>query len=67
MPATRLLDLDGSPGIWFVFQDIAIRTEGQYSLHFQVFDLESRSVDSHDAAPILADCFSKPFTVYSPR
>lgn len=67
VPGTRLNDMDNSPGIWFVFQDIAVRTEGDYSLHFMVFDLESRSVESYDAAPILADCFSQPFTVYSPR
>lgn len=31
--ATRLLDEHRKPGIFFLFQDLSVRTEGQYLLH----------------------------------
>ena len=48
-------------------KDIAIRTEGVYSLRFSLFDLDSRTPDSQSHAPILAECFSSPLTIYAPR
>ncbi|KAL7416864.1 velvet factor-domain-containing protein [Mrakia frigida] len=66
-PAVCLTDLDDEAGLWFIYQDIAIRTEGVYSLRFSLVDLDSRTPDSQAHAPILAECFSNPLTIYAPR
>lgn len=55
------------PSLASALQDIAIRAEGDYSLRFQFFDLESRTEEFRDDAPILAECFSQPFKVHAPR
>lgn len=39
--ASKLYDLDGNLGIFFVFQDISLRSEGQYKLQFILVDIES--------------------------
>lgn len=37
----QLLDTHGDPGIFFVFQDLSVRTEGRYRLKFLFIDLSA--------------------------
>lgn len=39
--ASKLYDLDGNLGIFFVFPDISIRSEGTYKLKFSLIDIGS--------------------------
>lgn len=79
--STQLKDLDKKPGLWFIFQDLSVRTEGVFRLKFSFFDLqdgkhsEKKSDDPDSAeslmlahqAPMLAQAYSKPFQVYSAK
>ncbi|CED83830.1 Velvet factor [Phaffia rhodozyma] len=66
--AVAYRDLEGTLGIWFMFHDVAVRSEGVYTLQFAAFDCSAETQQfSTDVTPILAWCYSKPFTVYSPR
>lgn len=38
--AEKLYDLDGNLGIFFIFQDISLRTEGVFKLEFSLMDIE---------------------------
>jgi hypothetical protein len=37
--ACQLLDSDNKPGVFFVFPDLSIRTEGRFTLRFVLIDL----------------------------
>ncbi|KAJ1977722.1 hypothetical protein H4R34_003472 [Dimargaris verticillata] len=69
--AQCLNDLNGQPGLFFVFSDLAIRTEGMFSLKFNFVPLGSGPADSW--APIDRNwqvcclAHSSPFEVFSPR
>lgn len=39
--ATKLYDLDGKLGIYFIFQDVSLRTEGRFRLKFSLVDVGS--------------------------
>ncbi len=68
--AFRLHDLKKEYGIWFVLQDLSIRSEGTFRLKFHFLDLSSRDGAgpiSNKSAPIIASCFSEPFQVYSAK
>lgn len=39
--ATKLYDLNGNLGIFFVFQDVSLRTEGFFRLKFSLIDVGS--------------------------
>ena len=73
--AFRLYDTEGRPGLWFVFQDLSIRTEGMFRLKFTFFDLMCNreplappSGDSlADYSPLLASAYSAPFQVWSAK
>ncbi|KAF1360329.1 hypothetical protein EJ07DRAFT_116244 [Lizonia empirigonia] len=70
--AFKLNDPDGKPGFWFVLQDLSVRTEGTFRLKFMIFNIGSgenmNSIIGHgDKTPMLASCFSDPFTVYSAK
>lgn len=39
--ATKLYDLDGKLGIFFIFQDISLRSEGLFRLQFSLTDIGS--------------------------
>lgn len=39
--AYQLTDLDNEPGVFFVFPDLSIRTEGQFRLKFKFIDLSA--------------------------
>lgn len=79
--ATLLRDLTQSQGLWFVFQDLSVRTEGIFRLKFSFFDLQdgrdnengsaenesAESVTLAQTAPMLAQVYSKPFQVFSAK
>ncbi|KAL7416287.1 hypothetical protein BDY24DRAFT_379099 [Mrakia frigida] len=56
--ALCLNDLENKPGLFFLFRDIAVRSEDITSFQFSLFDLNSRTLQSPDHAPILATTFS---------
>ncbi|CAO3671251.1 unnamed protein product [Umbelopsis ramanniana] len=37
--ACQLLDTDNRPGVFFIFPDISVRTEGRFTLKFDLIDL----------------------------
>ncbi|KAK3818703.1 MAG: velvet factor-domain-containing protein [Benniella sp.] len=59
-----LTSLEGDPGVYFVFQDLSVRSEGAYTLKFS-FTLPP----TPDGPPssVLATVFSEPFTIYSAK
>ncbi|KAG2172684.1 hypothetical protein INT43_000031 [Umbelopsis isabellina] len=64
--ACQLLDSDNKPGIFFVFPDLSVRTEGRFTLRFVLIDL-SEGEPSTMSTRIKHQVFSNPFTVYSPK
>jgi Velvet factor len=73
--AAKLRDLKNETGVWFVFQDLSIRTEGDFRLKFSFFDIGNTNFDSNESsttslallAPMLACSYSDPFHVYSAK
>ena len=76
--AFKLTDPNGKVGIWFVLQDLSVRTEGNFRLRFSFCNVGLPSHMDGNAAnggnvintgktPILASCFSDVFTVYSAK
>ncbi|RMZ90861.1 hypothetical protein DV736_g1886, partial [Chaetothyriales sp. CBS 134916] len=72
--AFKLLDLEDRLGLWFVFQDLSIRTEGWFRLKFTFFDLKDALTQeaAHPAqpsklAPMLACSYSRTFKVFSAK
>lgn len=80
--AFRLTDPDDRIGIWFVLQDLSVRTEGTFRLRFSFVNVgvsasptTSNGPSGSGAmtgvntgkAPVLAACFSEVFTVYSAK
>ncbi|SPO21733.1 uncharacterized protein UTRI_01218_B [Ustilago trichophora] len=53
--------------IFFVFQDISVRTEGVYRIKLMFVNLEVRGRVGTGVAEALAETYTEPFTVYSPR
>ncbi|KAL2815617.1 velvet factor-domain-containing protein [Aspergillus cavernicola] len=76
--AFRLCDPDNKIGVWFILQDLSVRTEGVFRLKFSFANV-GRAVDNLNdsqqvmevinkgSAPILATVFSEPFQVYSAK
>jgi hypothetical protein len=70
VPASKLKDEKDELGIWFVFQDLSVRTEGHFCLKFAFVDVNDPAtpgVPTHDESPILATIFSQSFQVYSAK
>ena len=72
--AFKLKDLEQQMGLWFVFQDLSVRTEGWFRLKFTFFDLKDALAPESTAlthlskfAPMLACAYSRPFKVYSAK
>ncbi|KAK4220153.1 velvet factor-domain-containing protein [Rhypophila decipiens] len=77
--AFRLSDPDDKIGIWFVLQDLSVRTEGNFRLRFSFVNVGapgalpngqnagSSSVINAGKAPVLASVFSDVFQVYSAK
>ncbi|PWZ03142.1 hypothetical protein BCV70DRAFT_147926, partial [Testicularia cyperi] len=53
--------------IFFVFQDISVRTEGVYRIKLMFVNLELNGRVGTGVSEALAECYTDPFTVYSPR
>ncbi|KAF8525299.1 velvet factor [Gautieria morchelliformis] len=72
--AQRLQDEHRKPGIFFLFQDLSIRTEGTFRLRMRLMNVGvppapnglSNSVHT-GVSPVLAQVFTEPFTVYSAK
>ncbi|KAF5333238.1 hypothetical protein D9611_002518 [Ephemerocybe angulata] len=72
--ACRLLDEHRKEGIFFLFQDLSVRTEGTFRLRMRLMNVgappapQSGSVRIHnDISPVLAQTFTEAFTVYSAK
>ncbi|QSZ28619.1 hypothetical protein DSL72_003118 [Monilinia vaccinii-corymbosi] len=75
--AFRLTDPDDRIGIWFVLQDLSVRTEGDFRLRFSFVNVGAPSAPQNSAnsscsvntgkAPVLASCFSDVFKVFSAK
>ncbi|KAJ7094460.1 velvet factor [Mycena belliarum] len=70
----RLLDEHRKPGIFFLFQDLSVRTEGTFRLRLRLMNVgappapEPGALQVHTTvSPVLAQIFSEPFTVYSAK
>ncbi|KAG0268938.1 hypothetical protein DFQ27_005233 [Actinomortierella ambigua] len=59
-----LTDLDGHLGVYFIFQDMSVRSDGIFTLKFS-FALPP--IHGSAASQITASCFSEPFTIYSAK
>ncbi|RDB20057.1 Velvet complex subunit B [Hypsizygus marmoreus] len=72
--ACRLLDEHRKPGIFFLFQDLSVRTEGTFRLRLRLMNVgappapEAGATHVHnDVSPVLAQTFTEPFVVYSAK
>lgn len=77
--AFRLKDEHDKWGIWFVLQDLSVRTEGWFRLKMNFFNIEravkkqiadatgGQPASAMETAPCLASTFSNPFRVYSAK
>ncbi|KAF7332315.1 Velvet domain-containing protein [Mycena kentingensis (nom. inval.)] len=70
----RLLDEHRKPGIFFLFQDLSVRTEGTFRLRLRLMNVgappapEPGATEVHTSvSPVLAQIYSEPFTVYSAK
>ncbi|KAL8703109.1 MAG: hypothetical protein Q9201_003700 [Fulgogasparrea decipioides] len=68
--AFKLTDPDNNLGIWFILQDLSVRTEGVFRLKMNFVNVgspnDAASLNS-GSAPVLASCFSQKFQVYSAK
>ncbi|KAL3476772.1 velvet factor [Aspergillus californicus] len=76
--AFRLCDPDNKIGVWFILQDLSVRTEGLFRLKFSFANVGRTLKNTNDpqqvmevinkgSAPILATTFSEPFQVFSAK
>ncbi|KAF8213862.1 velvet factor [Mycena galopus ATCC 62051] len=70
----RLLDEHRKPGIFFLFQDLSVRTEGTFRLRLRLMNVgappapEPGALQVHTGmSPVLAQIFTEPFTVFSAK
>lgn len=59
-------DLSRLPATFFVFADLSVRSAGSYRLQFRLMDW-GLAVETGKPQPILAECFSDIFEVYSSK
>ncbi|KAL0097254.1 hypothetical protein J3Q64DRAFT_1052832 [Phycomyces blakesleeanus] len=64
--AYHLKDDRNTKGIFFIFNDLSVRTEGIYTLKFTLIDFCPRGPHGTPSG-VLSVAFSAPFTVYSPK
>ncbi|KAI0650528.1 velvet factor-domain-containing protein [Trametes meyenii] len=72
--ACRLLDEHRKPGVFFLFQDLSIRTEGTFRLRLRLMNVgappapEPRAPCVHtEMSAVLAQTFTEPFIVFSAK
>lgn len=74
-----MTDENGKVGLWFILQDLSVRTEGTFRLKMNFFNLSSFKLSDSEnkatgkgpelmsEAPCLASVFSKSFRVWSAK
>ncbi|KAL2046488.1 hypothetical protein ABVK25_011823 [Lepraria finkii] len=68
--AFKLTDPDNSMGVWFILQDLSVRTEGSFRLKMNFVNVGSPTAAqtlNTASAPVLASCFSDVFHVFSAK
>ncbi|KAI9746853.1 MAG: hypothetical protein M1815_004935, partial [Lichina confinis] len=65
--AFRLTDPDDKIGVWFVLQDLSVRTEGQFRLKMNFVNVGDGNQLNTGSAPVLASTFSDIFQVFSAK
>lgn len=72
--ACRLLDEHRKPGVFFLFQDLSIRTEGRFRLRLRLMNVgalpapENGALQVHNnVSPILAETYTQAFDVFSAK
>lgn len=72
--ACRLLDEHRKAGVFFLFQDLSIRTEGRFRLRLRLMNIgappapESGALQVHtNVSPILAQTYTQAFDVFSAK
>jgi hypothetical protein len=68
--ACKLKDDQDEWGLWFVLQDLSVRTEGSFRLKYSFVDLHDATEQNNlvqTYAEVLATCFSDMFRVYSAK
>ncbi|KAF9427019.1 hypothetical protein BGZ76_002502, partial [Entomortierella beljakovae] len=60
-----LNNVHNEAGVYFIFQDISVRSEGTYTLKFS-FTL-TPNPEGPPVSPVEATVFSEPFTIYSAK
>ncbi|KAI9245761.1 velvet factor-domain-containing protein [Sporodiniella umbellata] len=68
--ANKLYDLEGNLGIFFVFHDLSVRTEGMFRLKFSLIDVNPSLLPSDKEKPlstVIETVYSSPLTVYSAK
>jgi hypothetical protein len=68
--AVKLKDAVGQWGLWFVLQDLSVRTEGNFRLKYSVvdlYDVEQDNQITQGTAAVVASAFSDTFKVYSAK
>ncbi|KAF9448237.1 hypothetical protein P691DRAFT_801059 [Macrolepiota fuliginosa MF-IS2] len=72
--ACRLQDEHRKPGIFFLFQDLSVRTEGTFRLRMRLMNVGAPPAPEYgatkvhtDVSPVLAQVFTEAFTVFSAK
>ncbi|KAI9854206.1 MAG: hypothetical protein M1830_006551 [Pleopsidium flavum] len=67
--AFRLTDPDNKIGVWFILQDLSVRTEGSFRLKMNFVNVGNNTGTSLNtgSAPVLASTFSDVFQVFSAK
>ncbi|KAF8467659.1 velvet factor [Kalaharituber pfeilii] len=65
--AFKLTDPDNKIGVWFILQDLSVRTEGSFRLKMNFVNVGDGTGLNTGVAPVLASAFSDVFQVYSAK
>ncbi|CDS13647.1 hypothetical protein LRAMOSA05823 [Lichtheimia ramosa] len=66
--ASRLFNDRNEPGVYFIFHDLSIRTDGRFSLKFLMLGLPCNTSNFPPfSTSIQNEVFSEPFTVYTAK
>ncbi|KZT12151.1 uncharacterized protein LAESUDRAFT_754645 [Laetiporus sulphureus 93-53] len=61
------MDHKGKTALMFIFSDLSVRKEGSFVLRYRTFDIMSKVADYPTDIPVLAECWSGPFQVFSTK
>ncbi|KAI9809701.1 MAG: hypothetical protein M1825_000133 [Sarcosagium campestre] len=65
--AFKLADPDNKLGVWFILQDLSVRTEGTFRLKMNFVNVGEGNNLNTGSAPVLASTFSDVFQVFSAK